>query len=782
MTSIFELVKEALHPRLGSVLPELLPGGKIRGREYVCGSLQGGPGNSCKTNLDTGKGADFSTDESWGDVIGLWAKIQGLDQGEAARELAARYDIPLDNAPPKSPPSSVHAEPLAFTPILPVPDSAPEPPRSHPQHGPASALWRYADQHGATLAFAARFDLPDGSKEILPQAYGSSGGNGPRWHWKALPEPRPLFGLEKLAARLEAPVLLVEGEKTAEAAQIHFPDHAAITWSGGAKAVAKADLSPLYGRKVTLWPDNDEPGLKAALTLAELLESKADISIILPPDALPEKWDLADPPPPGFLPQAHLSSALLVEEFRQKAGERYPGLAQNIQIAEDPEYMPLKKWPVFPFEAACPGIVGEFVALATRDSEADPAAVCVTMLARFAAEVYGLAEGKGPHVYVGETLHPPRLFAVICGNSSKSRKGSSLSPVTKLFTREYCLPSEMASLPLPASESGGPLSTGEGLGNQVRDESEEERERRRRMNPNEPIRAPGDKRLMIQDEEFASGLACTKREGNTLSMGLRSFWDSGDYAPLTKNNPIRVKNAHICIITHITMQELAVALTDVQAFNGFGNRFLWICARRSKLIPLPSRMPAEKLRPLQNELWRLVAQAQKCGLITMSAGARAQWEIIYPEISKEHSGLAGSIINRAEAQTLRLALIYALLDGRDQIEGRHLDAALTLWRYAQDSALYIFGDRTADPLEEKILAALEPGPLTATELSAAFSRNIPKERLQAALEQLEARQRISITKIKRAGRPKTIISRREISLINENNENNEFDEKREALG
>jgi hypothetical protein len=437
------------------------------------------------------------------------------------------------------------------------------------------------------------------------------------------------------------------------------------------------------------------------------------------------------------------------------------------QAEEDPEDMPLREWPVFPLEEACPGLVGEFVSLATRDSEADPAAVCVTMLARFAAEVYGLAEGQGPHVYVGETLHPPRLFAVICGNSSKSRKGSSLSPVTKLFTREYCLPSEMASLPLPAKGSGGPLSTGEGLANQVRDESEEERERRHRMNPNEPIRAPGDKRLIIQDEEFASGLACTKREGNTLSMGLRSFWDSGDYAPLTKNNPIRVKNAHICIITHITMQELAVALTDVQAFNGFGNRFLWICARRSKLIPLPSRMPAEKRRPLQNELWRLVAQAQKCGLATISAGARAQWEIISPEISKDHSGLAGSIINRAEAQTLRLALIYTLLDGREQIEERHLDAALARWRYAQDSALYIFGDRAADPLEEKILAALEPGPLTATELSAAFSRNIPKERLQAALEQLEARQRISITKIKGAGRPQTIISRREISLINE---------------
>lgn len=103
---------------------------------------------------------------------------------------------------------------------------------------------------------------------------------------------------------------------------------------------------------------------------------------------------------------------------------------------------------------------------------------------------------------------------------------------------------------------------------QVRDENDDERERRQRQNPTEPIRETGDKRLIIMDEAFASGLACTKREGNTLSMGIRCFWDSGDYAPLTKNNPVMVRGAHISIITHITMQELAVCLGKVQTVNG----------------------------------------------------------------------------------------------------------------------------------------------------------------------------------------------------------------------
>ena len=166
----------------------------------------------------------------------------------------------------------------------------------------------------------------------------------------------------------------------------------------------------------------------------------------------------------------------------------------------------------------------------------------------------------------------------------------------------------------------------------------------------------------------------------------------------------------------------------------------------------------------------------------MTPSALEMWEGIYPEISREHTGLAGSIINRAEAQAQRLALVYALLDGQERIDVPHLKAALAMWGYAQDSALYIFGDRSVDPLEEKLLEILKQGPLSATDLSAAFSRNIPKERLQPLLQQLEAQQRICIRKERSGkGRPKQIITLREITTINEGNENNECNEKKEAI-
>lgn len=151
---------------------------------------------------------------------------------------------------------------------------------------------------------------------------------------------------------------------------------------------------------------------------------------------------------------------------------------------------------------------------------------------------------------------------------------------------------------------------------------------------------------------------------------------------------------------------------------------------------------------------------------------------MYPELSKDHAGTVGSIINRAEAQTLRLALAYALWDGQGQIDERHLQSALALWGYAQESAQYIFQNRDADPLEERVLEALKNGPVSATELSRFFSGNVSKKRLQPVLQQLEARQKIRLCKQKTEGRPKLIISLCETCSKNEKNEIDESDEKK----
>lgn len=138
--------------------------------------------------------------------------------------------------------------------ILPVPLPLSEAIR-HRRHGVPSMVWRCCNAAGALLFAVARFDLADGSKEVLPYTCGAE-----RWDWKAPPDRRPLYGLDRLAALPDAPVLVAEGEKAADAAVALFPVHVAVSLQGGGNATGKADWRPLVGRSVAVWPDNDAPG------------------------------------------------------------------------------------------------------------------------------------------------------------------------------------------------------------------------------------------------------------------------------------------------------------------------------------------------------------------------------------------------------------------------------------------------------------------------------------------------------------------------------------------
>jgi hypothetical protein len=154
--------------------------------------------------------------------------------------------------------------------VAPVPPEAPNPPRAHPQWGKPTAYWTYRGANGTTLQIVFRFDPPGSRKQFLPCTLWRDA-KGLRWRWKGLPTPRPLYGLEMLADNPDAVVIVCEGEKSADAAQIIFPDHVAITSPGGSLAADKADWGPLAGRHVIIWPDNDEPGAKYVLEVAAIL-------------------------------------------------------------------------------------------------------------------------------------------------------------------------------------------------------------------------------------------------------------------------------------------------------------------------------------------------------------------------------------------------------------------------------------------------------------------------------------------------------------------------------
>lgn len=89
----FQLIKSVAINHMETILHNWMPGGKLNGHEYVCAGKQGGPGESCSTNINTGVGSDFASGEAWGDPIDLVAKVEGISQSEAARKLTEFLDI-----------------------------------------------------------------------------------------------------------------------------------------------------------------------------------------------------------------------------------------------------------------------------------------------------------------------------------------------------------------------------------------------------------------------------------------------------------------------------------------------------------------------------------------------------------------------------------------------------------------------------------------------------------------------------------------------------------------
>ncbi len=219
------------------------------------------------------------------------------------------------------------AERDTWAPILPAPHPLPEAMR-HRRHGTPAATWHYRDAAGALLFVVCRFDPPGARKEILPLSCGAEG-----WRWKAPPEPRPLYGLDRLAARPAAPVLVVEGEKAADAAVGIFPDCAVVTWPSGAQAVGKADWSPLRGRLVAAWPDADAPGRKAAAQAAKAASAAGAaraVVVPVPPD-WPEGWDVADLLPEGTI--ADTLRDMLAQAMAEPPRTETPGDALRADVA-----------------------------------------------------------------------------------------------------------------------------------------------------------------------------------------------------------------------------------------------------------------------------------------------------------------------------------------------------------------------------------------------------------------------------------------------------------------
>jgi hypothetical protein len=206
---------------------------------------------------------------------------------------------------------------------------------------------------------------------------------------------------------------------------------------------------------------------------------------------------------------------------------------------------------------------------------------------------------------------------------------------------------------------------------------------------------------------------------------------------MTRNEILKATDPHISMIGHVTLEELKDVMSTVQIANGFANRQLWCWARRSKILPDGgARLDHHSLaRKISNHLANLKNRIQ---VVDFTEEARATWRAGYSKLSEAQPGMLGSVTSRAEALTMRLALIYALIDGATVIEDDHLRAGLAVWDYCQRSAAFIFGDRLGNTVADTILEWLqvEPAGISRWEISNKFGRNVPKERIESALSLL----------------------------------------------
>ncbi len=376
-------------------------------------------------------------------------------------------------------------------------------------------------------------------------------------------------------------------------------------------------------------------------------------------------------------------------------------------------------WPVLADEALY-GLPGDIERSIEPHTEADPVAVLANQLAAF-----GNAGGRGAFLRVGSDVHYLKLNIGLVGETSKGRKGTSWGNVRSLM--------DAADSEWTAGRVLHGLSSGEGLIYAVRDRIEGENKDGEKI-----VVDPGveDKRLFVLEAELAGVLKVMSRDGNTLSPVIRQAWDDDRLQVMTRNNPMKATGAHVSLVGHITRTELLRHLTETEAANGFANRFMWLMVKRSKELPFGGEWYTVDTASLVRRLSSALEFASTPAAITWGEEAQAIWREVYGPLSAGKPGLFGAVVSRAEAQVVRLAALYAVMDESYEIRREHLLAALALWDYAEQSARYIFGDATGDPVADQILEALRAAgksSMTRTDISNLFKRNRSAEQIDRAL-------------------------------------------------
>jgi hypothetical protein len=401
---------------------------------------------------------------------------------------------------------------------------------------------------------------------------------------------------------------------------------------------------------------------------------------------------------------------------------------QRVEAGEPPPPQPQlePQWPGDPDPAIYQGLAGEYVRAVQPYTESDPIGLVVQFLLSF-----GNAIGRNAYFLIDADRHYTQEFAVLCGVTSKSRKGTSAGRVRSLYQKcdpdccDWC--------------RGSGLSSGEGLIWRLRDAI---------FNAKGKLVDEGvsDKRLYVVEPEFSSALRMVERPGNILSQTVREFWDGlhiiGKMVSERTRPSATTTDAHVSIVGHITLDEVQRYLTTTEVGNGFANRFWWFMIRRFQFLPHGGDLDEcdRALDPVVEKLKAVIAFGRQERKLLRGADAYREWEGIYRSLSDGKRGLAGAVASRSETHVTRVSSLYALLDRSGQIQPAHQEAALALWQYSEKCCRYIFGDALGDPVADAILKAVRAtlNGLTLTDVHNLFGRNKPAAVIARAVDALLA--------------------------------------------
>ena len=280
------------------ILIDTYPEGVVRGKEFFIGSLRGEAGKSLRINIDPSSpwflnGKDFESGDGVGGILKILKEGRGLSVQEAV-DLLSDY-VTQDYAPPP--------ENIVKPNSLPTPEQDKVVPiEQKVQIGPNTPFqseYIYTDSNGVVLVSVRKYYEQDTTGGIVRDSSGK-----PKKQFRqfmngrqGIPEPRPLYNIPNI---LEADkVIWVEGEKCADA--LNELGYVATCTIGGAGMLSentayKFDFTPLSGKELILWPDNDEAGKK----LAQIVEAQAKQAgvkstlMLKIPSTKSDKWDAAD--------------------------------------------------------------------------------------------------------------------------------------------------------------------------------------------------------------------------------------------------------------------------------------------------------------------------------------------------------------------------------------------------------------------------------------------------------------------------------------------------------